>query len=172
MDLAPADADTEERRVALNVIAEHAHAAVTMLNEGIYPSNEGRGYVARRILRRAARRGLVLGIRDPCVCKLTSVVVDLLHRQYPELDKSRDRIAMCAAKRETRFLQTLETGMAPFRRGGGAHAGRGEKTISGKDAFSLYDTFGFPLDMTRRRWRRNAVSRWTKRASRRRWSFK
>jgi alanyl-tRNA synthetase len=148
MDLAPADADTQERRVALNVIAEHARAVTMLFNEGIYPSNEGRGYVARRILRRAARRGLVLGIRDPFLYKLTSVVVDLLRKQYPDLDRSRERIATVCREEETRFLQTLETGMRRFEEVVERTRGRGEKTISGKDAFTLYDTFGFPLDMT------------------------
>jgi alanyl-tRNA synthetase len=147
-DLTRVDMDREDHRTALNVISEHARAVTMLFNEGVYPSNEGRGYVARRILRRAARRGLALGIREPFLYKLTGVVVDTLSRPYPELLESRDRVAKVCRAEETRFLETLEIGLRRFEEV--AERTRAEKrdVISGRDLFTLYDTFGFPPDMT------------------------
>ncbi len=148
MDLAGIEAESEATRIALNVITEHARAVTMLFNEGVYPSNEGRGYVARRILRRAARRGLALGLREPFLFKLIGTVVDVFHRAYPELRQSRDRIATVTQAEEARFLETLETGIHRFKDVVERTCSRGEKIISGRDAFTLYDTFGFPLDLT------------------------
>ncbi len=135
-------------RIAYNVISEHARAVTMLFNEGVYPSNEGRGYVARRILRRAARRGLVLGLREPFLHKLTGTVIDIMGGAYPELEQSRDRIAKVCEAEETRFLETLETGMRRFQEVVERTRERGDTVISGRDAFTLYDTYGFPQDMT------------------------
>ncbi len=148
MDLAGIETESEANRIALNVITEHARAVTMLFNEGVYPSNEGRGYVARRILRRAARRGLALGLREPFLYKLTGTVVEVFDRAYPELRQSRDRIATVTRAEEARFLETLETGMGRFRDVVERTRSRGETTITGRDAFTLYDTYGFPLDLT------------------------
>jgi alanyl-tRNA synthetase len=148
MELAGIDAETEAERVALNIISEHARAVTMLFSEGVYPSNEGRGYVARRILRRAARRGLALGLREPFLYRLTGTAVDVFHQAYPELHQSRDRIAQVTRAEEARFLETLETGMRRFEEVVERTRSRGESTITGRDAFTLYDTYGFPLDLT------------------------
>ncbi len=148
MELAGIQTEGPEHRVALNIITEHARAVTMLFNEGVYPSNEGRGYVARRILRRAARRGLALGLHEPFLYRLTGNVVELFSRQYPELEQSRDRIAKITRAEETRFLETLETGMRRFAEVVERTRERGDTVISGRDAFTLYDTFGFPPDMT------------------------
>jgi alanyl-tRNA synthetase len=151
MDMAPAalDLDREDHRIALNIVAEHARAVTMLFAEGVYPSNEGRGYVARRILRRAARRGRTLGLREPFLYKLTGVVVDEFHRAYPDLAESRDRIAKICKAEETRFLETLEAGIRRFGEITETYAARKETVISGRDVFTLYDTHGFPPDLTR-----------------------
>ena len=146
--LAGVDAEAEANRVSLNIISEHARALTMLFHEGVYPSNEGRGYVARRILRRAARRGLALGLREPFLYKLTGVVADILKTPYPELEESRARVAEVCRAEETRFLETLETGMHRFEEVVARSLSTEDKTITGKDMFTLYDTYGFPPDMT------------------------
>ncbi len=147
-DLTRVDSEREDHRVAVNVISDHARAVTMLFNEGVYPSNEGRGYVARRILRRAARRGLALGIHEPFLYKLTGVVVDILSAVYPELADSRDRVAKVCRAEETRFLETLETGMRRFEEVVARTRSEKREEISGRDLFTLYDTYGFPPDMT------------------------
>jgi alanyl-tRNA synthetase len=150
MDLGRVDLDREDHRIALNIVAEHARAITMLFAEGVYPSNEGRGYVVRRILRRAARRGRVLGLHEPFLYKLTGVVVDEFHRAYPELLESRDRIAKVCKAEEARFLETLEAGIRRFNEITAIFTGkRSPRRISGKDVFTLYDTHGFPPDLTR-----------------------
>jgi alanyl-tRNA synthetase len=149
MDLAPrVDLDHPKHQIALNVISEHARAITMLFAEGVYPSNEGRGYVARRILRRAARRGKVLGLDEPFLYKLTGVVVDEFDAIYPELELARDRIAKVTRAEETRFLETLEAGIRRFEDVAEKTRSRKQTVISGADAFTLYDTHGFPPDMT------------------------
>jgi len=149
MDIAPrVDTQNPKHQIALNIIAEHARAITMLFAEGVYPSNEGRGYVARRILRRAARRGKMLGLDEPFLYRLTGIVIDEFHTIYPDLETARDRIAKVTKAEEARFLETLEAGMRRF--DDVVERTRGQKTtvISGADAFTLYDTHGFPPDLT------------------------
>jgi len=148
MDLVSADPDKESDRIALNIITEHARAVTMLFHEGVYPSNEGRGYVVRRILRRAARRGKMLGMDEPFLYRLTGVVIDVFHRAYPDLARSRERIAKVCKAEEARFLETLEAGLRRFEDVAERTRAAGGTVLSGRDVFTLYDTHGFPPDMT------------------------
>ncbi len=138
--------------VSFRVLADHARAITFLIADGVFPSNEGRGYVLRRILRRGVRHAWLLGRREPTLDKLVSVVVDQMSDVYPELAQRRTLIADTTRAEEERFLATIEEGMlrfdqlAPLNSTQGSTAIRG--TISGGDAFRLYDTFGFPIDLT------------------------
>jgi len=138
--------------VSFRVLADHARAITFLIADGVFPSNEGRGYVLRRILRRGVRHAWLLGRREPTLDKLVSVVVDQMQDVYPELAQRRSLIVDTTRAEEERFLATIEEGMlrfdqlAPASSTQGSTASRG--TISGGDAFRLYDTFGFPIDLT------------------------
>jgi alanyl-tRNA synthetase len=124
------------------VLADHARAVAFLLADGVYPSSDGRGYVLRRILRRAVRHAWLLGRREPTLVELTDRVVDQMHGVYPELAARRAHIAKVTRAEEERFLETIEGGLQRLDELQGA-AG-----ISGEEAFKLYDTYGFPLDLT------------------------
>ncbi len=138
--------------VSFRVLADHARAITFLIADGVFPSNDGRGYVLRRILRRGVRHAWLLGRREPTLDKLVSVVVDQMQDVYPELAQRRSLIVDTTRAEEERFLATIEEGMlrfdqlAPASSTQGSTASRG--TISGGDAFRLYDTFGFPIDLT------------------------
>jgi alanyl-tRNA synthetase len=132
----------------VNVMVEHARALTFAMSDGAYPTNDGRGYVLRRILRRALRFGRQLGISKPFIHKMVEPIVRIYGVQYPELHKSSDNVSRVLEGEEKRFLETLENGMDRLEESMKSLKGRGEKTLSGKDAFVLYDTFGFPLEMT------------------------
>ena len=137
------DRSTEER-ASYRVLADHARAVSFLLADGVYPSNEGRGYVLRRILRRAVRHAWLLGRREPTLALLTETVVGQMGDTYPELKaKSRDIREITEAE-ERRFLETIEGGL---RRLDEIFAS-GARSIQGEEAFRLYDTFGFPIDLT------------------------
>jgi alanyl-tRNA synthetase len=126
------------------VLADHARAVSFLLADGVYPSNEGRGYVLRRILRRAVRHAWLLGRRAPTLAPLTEVVVDEMGEAYPELVAKRAFIADVTRQEEERFLETIEGGLERLDQlfyAGLSH-------VSGQEAFKLYDTFGFPVDLT------------------------
>ncbi len=129
------------------VISDHIRALSFPIAEGVIPSNEGRGYVIRRILRRAARHGRLLGLRKPFLYKLSSLLVDLMGGVYPELIAKREHIALVIKAEEERFGETLDLGMELFSRVARRVKGEGGDRISGQDAFKLYDTYGFPLDL-------------------------
>ena len=137
---------------SFRVIADHARAVAFLLADGVLPSNEGRGYVLRRILRRAVRHAWLLGQRAPTLVHVVSVVVDSLSDVYPELRQRSAHITETTRNEEERFLATIDGGMkrfdeiAPARPGQHTEEIRG--TVSGDDAFRLYDTFGFPIDLT------------------------
>jgi alanyl-tRNA synthetase len=137
------DRDSEER-ASYRVLADHARAVSFLLADGVYPSNEGRGYVLRRILRRAVRHAWLLGRREPTLAPLTRVVVADMGAVYPELLARATYIHEVTETEETRFLETIEGGL---RRLDEIFAS-GATAISGADAFKLYDTFGFPIDLT------------------------
>jgi alanyl-tRNA synthetase len=137
---------------SFRVIADHARATAFLLADGVFPSNEGRGYVLRRILRRAVRHAWLLGRRDPTLVHVVEVVIDTMRGLYPELHVRRKHILDTTRAEEERFLTTIDAGMtrfeeiAPAASTQGSSAMRG--TISGEDTFRLYDTFGFPIDLT------------------------
>ena len=133
---------------AFRVIADHIRSLVFSITDGAIPSNEGRGYVIRRILRRASRFGRELGMHEPFIYKLVPVVVDCLGDTFGEIRERADFVSTVIESEETSFGRTLDRGIEIFN----AAAGRAEKStgkiINGEDAFQLYDTFGFPLDLT------------------------
>ena len=137
---------------AFRVIADHARAVAFLLADGVFPSNEGRGYVLRRILRRAVRHAWLLGRATPMLVSIVERVIDLMGDTYPELRARKRHILDTTLAEEQRFLATIDGGMrrfdeiAPAETTHGSGAVRG--TISGEDAFRLYDTFGFPIDLT------------------------
>jgi alanyl-tRNA synthetase len=131
-------------RGSYRVLADHARAVSFLLADGVYPSNEGRGYVLRRILRRAVRHAWLLGRREPTLAPLTSVVVREMGTIYPELRARAEYIHEVTETEESRFLETIEGGL---RRLDEIFAS-GAAAISGAEAFKLYDTFGFPIDLT------------------------
>ncbi|MEJ2482774.1 MAG: alanine--tRNA ligase [Gemmatimonadota bacterium] len=140
--LAPED---WEAGLPFRVLADHARAVAFMLADGVFPSNEGRGYVLRRILRRAGRYAWLLGRREPTMDRLVGIVIDLMSGTYPELTARRSHIERTTRAEEERFLATIEAGMHRFDE---VAPEGGDGTISGEEAFKLYDTFGFPLDLT------------------------
>ena len=124
------------------VLADHARAVAFLLADGVYPSNEGRGYVLRRILRRAVRHAWLLGRREPTLVQLVHTVSGLLGSVYPELVQKRTHLESVTRAEEERFFDTIEGGLERLEQVKGA------KAISGAEAFKLYDTFGFPIDLT------------------------
>jgi alanyl-tRNA synthetase len=136
--------DTEQG-VSYRVLADHARACAFLLADGVFPSNEGRGYVLRRILRRAVRHAWLLGRREPTLAGVVEAVIDRMGVAYPELLSRREYIVSNTRAEEERFLATIDAGMKRFDEI--APAG-GSGTIAGKDVFKLYDTFGFPVDLT------------------------
>jgi alanyl-tRNA synthetase len=131
-------------RVAYNVIADHVRALTFASSEGVIPSNEGRGYVLRRLLRRALRRGVSLGIEEPFLYRLVGTVADVMRESYPELVERREQASLIIKSEEERFFRTLGQGLSVFNQ----ITSEGRKGISGDEAFRLYDTYGFPIDMT------------------------
>ncbi|KOQ66975.1 alanine--tRNA ligase [Stenotrophomonas maltophilia] len=130
---------------SLRVIADHIRACSFLIVDGVLPSNEGRGYVLRRIIRRALRHGWMLGVRQPFFSKLVPTLVAQMGEAYPELPAAADTVTRALQAEEERFAETLDAGMKIFE-DVAARAGNG--VIPGSDAFRLYDTYGFPLDLT------------------------
>ena len=133
-----------ENRASYRVLADHARAVSFLLADGVYPSNEGRGYVLRRILRRAVRHAWLLGRREPTLAPLTDIVVREMGDVYPELTAKAAFIHEVTENEEHRFLETIEGGLRRLEE----IFASGQRTIPGEDAFKLYDTFGFPIDLT------------------------
>jgi alanyl-tRNA synthetase len=137
----------EQNPVPYRVIADHARAVSFMLADGILPSNEGRGYVFRRLLRRAARFGRELGLEKPFLHEVTQTVIDLMGKQYPELVEGRARIEKVILTEEERFAGALARGMELLETVFGRMKQAGATVVPGDDLFKLHDTFGFPLDL-------------------------
>jgi alanyl-tRNA synthetase len=133
-----------EEAVSFRVLADHARAVAFLLADGVFPSSDGRGYVLRRILRRAVRHAWLLDRREPTLMGVVDAVVETMGAAYPELRAQRDHLLRATRAEEERFLATIEEGMARFE---GLASGEGG-TIPGEEAFKLYDTFGFPIDLT------------------------
>ncbi|MFH1783506.1 MAG: alanine--tRNA ligase [bacterium] len=138
----------EKKDTALKVIADHTRGIIFLIADGVLPSNEGRGYVLRRILRRAVRHGSVLGLNEPFLFKVTGKAVEIMKKTYPQLKESRQEISQVTLMEEERFQQTLEAGTKMLDELIGELKGKGETVITGESAFALYDTYGFPLDLT------------------------
>src|SRR5262249_3747912 len=134
--------------LAMRVIADHSRALFFMIADGVMPANDGRGYVLRRILRRAARHARVLGFLEPYLYRMSEPVIATMGAAYPELAAQRSRIEGVIPAEEERFGETLDKGLALLEEERSALSSRGEGVLSGEVAFRLYDTFGFPLDMT------------------------
>ena len=137
-----------ENDVSIKAIADHARAISFLMTDGVLPSNEGRGYVLRRIIRRAARHGKFLGLKEPFLYKVNARVVELMGEVYPELKGAAGLIERATKGEEERFFETLERGLALLEEEIKILKGKGEKAIPGEVAFKLYDTFGFPSDLT------------------------
>ena len=135
--------------VSIRVVTDHIRSATFMISDGVIPSNEGRGYVLRRILRRACRHGKLLGINRKFMTELCSVVISQNESAYPELVEKTDYILKVISLEEDRFNTTVDAGLAILSGIIERVKGEGKTVISGQDAFKLYDTFGFPVDLTR-----------------------
>ena len=141
--------DSHKTDVSLRVITDHIRASVMMISDGILPSNEGRGYVLRRLLRRAARHGKLLGVNEPFLYQVVDMVVHENECQYPELREKQAYITRVIRNEEENFAKTIDAGMHIFSDLLAEHQAKGELVFSGADAFKLYDTYGFPIDLTR-----------------------
>ena len=140
--------ESYKRDVSLRVITDHIRSATFMICDGILPSNEGRGYVLRRLLRRAARHGKLLGVNEPFLYKVVDTVVHENEGQYPDLKEKQSYITKVIRTEEENFARTIDGGMAIFSNMLAEHKAKGETEFSGADAFKLYDTYGFPIDLT------------------------
>ncbi|MFD1326886.1 alanine--tRNA ligase [Mycoplana ramosa] len=139
-------ADNPEHRASHRVIADHLRSSAFLIADGVLPSNEGRGYVLRRIMRRAMRHAQLLGAREPLIWKLLPALVQQMGRAYPELVRAEALISETLKLEETRFRKTLERGLSLLS-DASANLDKGD-ILDGETAFKLYDTYGFPLDLT------------------------
>jgi len=137
-----------ETDVSIRVITDHMRSVTFMASDGISPTNEGRGYVMRRLLRRAARHGRLLGIQGEFLCKIAETVIENSKDAYPELEEKKEYIFATIGKEEKQFNKTIDQGLEILSGYKARLAETGSKVLSGEDAFKLYDTYGFPLDLT------------------------
>ncbi len=140
--------ESHKTDVSLRVITDHIRSSVMMICDGVLPSNEGRGYVLRRLLRRAARHGKLLGVDRPFLHEVVDTVVHENETAYPDLREKQGYITKVIRTEEENFAKTIDGGMRIYNDLLSAHKAKGEKVFSGADAFKLYDTFGFPIDLT------------------------
>ena len=141
--------EDEKKDVSIRVITDHIRSVTFMVSDGIMPSNEGRGYVLRRLLRRAARHGRLLGIEGKFLSKLCETVIEGSKDGYPELDEKKAFILKVIDQEEDKFNKTIDQGLGILEQLEADLAKTGNKMLSGADAFKLYDTYGFPLDLTK-----------------------
>ena len=139
----------EEKDVSIRLITDHIRSATFMISDGIMPSNEGRGYVLRRLIRRAARHGRLLGIEGTFLAKLSETVIEGSKDGYPELDEKKEFIFRVLTQEENQFNKTIDQGLAILTDMEAKLAESGNKTLDGADVFKLYDTYGFPVDLTK-----------------------
>ena len=135
--------------VSIRLITDHIRSATFMISDGIMPTNEGRGYVLRRLIRRAARHGRLLGIEGKFLAALSAVVIEGSKDGYPELEEKKDFIFQVLTKEEEQFNKTIDQGLNILSEMEAAMKVEGKTELSGEDAFKLYDTYGFPLDLTK-----------------------
>ena len=139
----------ENKDVSIRLITDHIRSATFMISDGIMPTNEGRGYVLRRLIRRAARHGRLLGIEGKFLAELSAVVIEGSKDGYPELEEKKDFIFQVLTKEEEQFNKTIDQGLHILGEMEAAMEKEGRKELSGEDAFKLYDTYGFPVDLTK-----------------------
>lgn len=142
------NADTK-KDVSIRLITDHIRSVTFMISDGIMPSNEGRGYVLRRLLRRAARHGRLLGIKDRFLTKICETVINESRDGYPELEEKKDYIFKVLTTEEDNFYKTIDQGLVILNDMEEKLISEGKKVLSGDDAFRLYDTYGFPVDLTK-----------------------
>ena len=140
--------DSQASDVSLRIITDHIRSATFMICDGVLPSNEGRGYVLRRLLRRAARHGKLLGVNEPFLYQILDTVIHENEGEYKDLRQKQDYITKVVRTEEENFAKTIDGGMKIFADLLAEHKAKGETQFSGKDAFKLYDTYGFPVDLT------------------------
>ena len=140
--------DDLQKDVSLRIITDHIRSSTMMICDGVLPSNEGRGYVLRRLLRRAARHGKLLGVNRPFLFEIVDTVVKVNECEYHDLREKEEYIVRVIKTEEENFARTIDGGMKIFADMLAEHKEKGEKTFSGADAFKLYDTYGFPIDLT------------------------
>ena len=140
------DHDTD---VSLRIVTDHIKSCTFMISDGIMPSNEGRGYVLRRLLRRAARHGRKMGIEGKFLAELCKTVIELSKDGYPELDEKKSMIFKVLTEEEDKFNKAIDQGLSILGEMEAEMAEKGEKVLSGENAFMLYDTYGFPVDLTK-----------------------
>ncbi len=138
----------DKKDVSIRLITDHIRSVAFMASDGILPSNEGRGYVMRRLLRRAARHGRLLGIDGLFLAKLAQTVIDESKDGYPELEEKKEHILSVLTLEEEKFNKTIDQGLGILGELENRLASEGRSVLSGEDAFKLYDTYGFPLDLT------------------------
>ena len=135
--------------VSIRIVTDHIRSATFMISDGIMPSNEGRGYVLRRIIRRAARHGRLLGIKGQFLAELSNTVIEGSKDGYPELEEKKDFIFNVLTQEEGKFNRTIDQGLSILMEMETSMEKEGRKELGGNDAFKLYDTYGFPLDLTK-----------------------
>ena len=135
--------------ISIRLITDHIRSATFMISDGIMPTNEGRGYVLRRLIRRAARHGRLLGVKGNFLAELSSTVIEGSKDGYPELDEKRDFIFNVLTKEEEQFSKTIDQGLHILEEMEAEMKAAGSTQLSGENAFKLYDTYGFPLDLTK-----------------------
>ena len=141
--------ENEEKDVSIRLITDHIRSATFMISDGIMPTNEGRGYVLRRLIRRAARHGRLLGIQGGFLSGLSETVIAGSKDGYPELEEKKELILKVLAQEEEKFNKTIDQGLSILAGMEADMEKAGKKELDGKDAFILYDTYGFPLDLTK-----------------------
>ena len=138
-----------KKDVSIRIITDHIRSSTFMISDGIMPSNEGRGYVLRRLIRRAARHGRILGIDGKFLAKLSETVIEGSKDGYPELEEKKAMIFKVLTEEENKFNKTIDQGLAILAEMEAEMEKAGTKTLSGENAFKLYDTYGFPMDLTK-----------------------
>ncbi|MBQ8923537.1 MAG: alanine--tRNA ligase, partial [Lachnospiraceae bacterium] len=139
----------EKKDISIRLITDHIRSVTFMTSDGILPSNEGRGYVLRRLLRRAARHGRLLGIKDAFLAELSKTVIECSKDAYPELEEKKEHIFATLNTEEENFNKTIDQGLSILTGYTDEMKDSGDKVLSGDKAFKLYDTYGFPLDLTK-----------------------
>jgi len=148
-ELANVEYQTDENKdVSIRLITDHIRSSTFLISDGVMPSNEGRGYVLRRLIRRAARHGKLLGIEDKFLAKLSETVITESKDGYPELEEKKQMIFATLTQEENQFYKTIDQGLSILADMEADMKAKGETMLSGENAFKLYDTYGFPIDLT------------------------